>query len=691
MIYKDLKIEGTKLNRSIFFVSIIVVKIILMGLFSSDYQNLMFIPFVNCFLAGQNPYEFYYQNGLINSFPYLPLMLFIESIGGGYLKLLSVEAVFLRNIIFKIPLLLCDIVSYFILRKMNVRYKYAIIFYFCSPIIFYSTYVHGQLDIIPTAIFLVSIYFLINWKKDRNLVLYSLFVALAIACKSHILAALPILFFYISKKKNYIVAIESLIISFLIVVAVSLPFFGDGFINTVLLNKEQSVLTLVNIDYGQLVLALPIVVLTIVYLNVYDLNYFNKDLLISMLSMLFSIFLICVSPMPGWYVWIVPLYALYFAIVDESKYKVMTLYALFNVLYIVFFIFLHQTDYVDIYFLEKSLQSLKINNITLTTIVFTIMVGTLCVIVYKIYNFGIASNMLYKRRGNSFVIGIAGDSGAGKSKLLEKIENLFGTERDILFIEGDGDHRWARNDDNWEQYTALNPQANYLYKQADNIRDLKRGNHVLRRDYDHNTGRFTHSKRVDSKKYIVLCGLHSLYLPALRDELDLKIFMDTDNELRNYWKIQRDTQTRGYSKEAIVKQIEKRIPDAEKYIYPQKEYADLVITYFDNTLKSCYEDDHKVALSVKFTFGLNVDVEPLTNVFYECGINTKHIICDDFLHQILEFDALDIDEYIDFEKIAEKIVPQYEDFFTYSPKWGERAEGIIQIVLLYMISLKMKG
>ncbi len=71
------------------------------------------------------------------------------------------------------------------------------------------------------------------------------------------------------------------------------------------------------------------------------------------------------------------------------------------------------------------------------------------------------------------MIGIAGDSGAGKTRLLEKIEHLFGTGKDILFLEGDGDHRWERGDENWEQYTALDPQANYLYRQAENIKNLR--------------------------------------------------------------------------------------------------------------------------------------------------------------------------------------------------------------------------
>ena len=685
------KVKDTKFNRCLLIGMMIVLKFILMGLFSSDYQDSMFIPFVSTFLSGNNPYDYYYQNNLISSFPYFPFMLLIESVGGGIIKLFSITNIFLRNLVFKIPLLLFDLLGFWALRKIGVRFKYAYVFYFCSPIIIYATYVHGQLDIIPTVFLLISLLFLLDWKNKHNLLVYSVFLGLAVGCKFHIMAAVPILFFYVVKKKDYLTSIKYHLLSAFIVALSCIGFWGDGFVHTVLMNKEQTALTAVSLDYGAVTLAIPVVALMIIYLNTYELNYFNKDLLISMLGMLFTVFLIFLSPMPAWFVWAVPFYALYFGIVTEDKYKVMMVYMAFNVVYLVYFIFLHQTDYTDIIYLGKSLQWLKINNGTARTFIFAIMVSCLVTIVYKIYAFGIASNNLYQRRGKSFVIGIAGDSGAGKSKLLEKIEHLFGTEKDVLFIEGDGDHRWARNDDNWEKYTALDPHANFLYRQADNIRKLKRGNHVERSDYDHDTGKFTERHRIDAKKYIVLCGLHSLYLPALRDELDLKIFMDTEQELRNFWKIERDTRTRGYSKEAIVAQIEKRIPDAKKYIYPQKECADIIITYFDKTLKSCYEDNHEVSLSVRFELSLNMDVEPLLKSFEKYGVHPEHRICDDFYHQEISFDGKEILNDIDFGHIAEQNIPQYEDFFTYDPNWGTDVEGVIQVMLLYMISEKMRG
>lgn len=684
-------LQNTKNNKKIVVGLIIVFKIMLMGFFSSDYQNKMFVPFVNAFLSGKNPYNYFYENSLHPSFPYFPLMLLIESVGGLLLKLFNPTSIFIKNLLFKLPLLMFDILGFRVLLRLRVRFKYLVVFYFCSPVILYATYIHGQLDIIPTTLLVLAIYFLLDWKNEHNLLLYAMFLGLAISCKAHILAAVPILFFYVAKKRDYLISIKTLLISFITVAIFTIGFWGEGFIHTVLFNREQALLTSVGITYGTVSLLIPIAVLIIVYLNAYELNYFNKNLLISMIGILYTLFLICLSPMPAWFIWIVPFYTLYFCFIIEDKYKQMFMYAIFNAIYMIYFCFFHITNNVDIIFLGKNLQWIKVDNASARSIIFTIMVTCLGVIAYKIYCGGIASNNLYRRGAESFAIGIAGDSGAGKSRLLDKIENLFGSGKDVLFIEGDGDHRWARNDNNWEQYTALNPQANFLYRQAEDIKRLKSGNYVFRSEYNHDTGNFTKKKKVNTKKYIVLCGLHSLYLPLLREELDLKIFMDTDSVLRNYWKIQRDIVKRGYSKEKVVEQINRRLPDAEKYIYPQKQYADVVITYFDKTLKDCYAENHKEEISVKFELSIDMNVEGLIKTFGLYGVHPEHWICDDLYHQGLSFDGKEIQNNIDFERIAEINIPQYEDFFTYYPQWGKDVEGVIQIILLFMISEKMKG
>ncbi len=97
-------------------------KILLMGIFSSDYQIRMFMPFVETFLSGErDPYDFYYKNQMLSSFPYPPLMLLIESIGGLFVQWFHPGFNFLRNLLFKIPLLIFDILGFVFIRKISQK------------------------------------------------------------------------------------------------------------------------------------------------------------------------------------------------------------------------------------------------------------------------------------------------------------------------------------------------------------------------------------------------------------------------------------------------------------------------------------------------------------------------------------------------------------------------------------------
>ena len=171
------------------------------------------------------------------------------------------------------------------------------------------------------------------------------------------------------------------------------------------------------------------------------------------------------------------------------------------------------------------------------------MISVFAVLLVLMYKQGFVDNARFKHSSRPFAIGVAGDSGAGKSEMLALIDSLI-TKRRVLNIEGDGDHRWDRYDENWKNVTALDPQANYLYRQASNIKNLKDGKPVKRVDYDHDTGTFTDKKKILPNSYIVICGLHAFYLPQMRKVLDLTVYMDTDEELRRHWKIVRDTTLR---------------------------------------------------------------------------------------------------------------------------------------------------
>ena len=176
-------------------------------------------------------------------------------------------------------------------------------------------------------------------------------------------------------------------------------------------------------------------------------------------------------------------------------------------------------------------------------------------------------------------IAITGDSGSGKTTISKIIKNIF---NDSFILECDRYHKWEREDINWNKYTHLNPEANYISKMTTDVFDLKIGKNIYQVDYDHKSGKFTDKTLIESKKNIIVCGLHSLYLPD--NIINLKIYIDTDDNLRTHWKIKRDMKKRGYSFEKIMEQINNRKCDFDMYIHKQKKEADIIINYYTNTI-----------------------------------------------------------------------------------------------------------
>ena len=239
-------------------------------------------------------------------------------------------------------------------------------------------------------------------------------------------------------------------------------------------------------------------------------------------------------------------------------------------------------------------------------------------------------------------IAIAGDSGSGKTTITKILKNIFNNS---FILECDRYHKWERNNKNWENYTHLNPEANFITKMENDVFDLKIGNNIYQIDYDHKTGRFTDKELIESKENIIICGLHSLYMSD--NILNLKIYMDTDDNLRIPWKIKRDIIKRGYTIEKIYEQINNRKYDFDKYIKIQREKADIIINFYTDNIFDINNFD--------------INFEP--NIYLKIGIKSSYNI-ENFTHELTIEKVQIIDGFFflyfkdknDYEEIIKKIV-----------------------------------
>ncbi len=181
------------------------------------------------------------------------------------------------------------------------------------------------------------------------------------------------------------------------------------------------------------------------------------------------------------------------------------------------------------------------------------------------------------------LIGVAGDSGCGKSTFLRRLTDLFG-EDFVTVICLDDYHCLDRKQRKETGITALDPRANNFDLMAEQMKALKEGRGIDKPIYNHETGLLDPPERVEPNHVIVIEGLHPLYDERVRSLLDFSVYLDISDEVKIAWKIQRDMAERGHRYEDVLFAINARKPDFTAYIDPQKQYADVVIQVLTTNL-----------------------------------------------------------------------------------------------------------
>ncbi len=181
---------------------------------------------------------------------------------------------------------------------------------------------------------------------------------------------------------------------------------------------------------------------------------------------------------------------------------------------------------------------------------------------------------------NTILLGIAGGTGSGKTTLADKLVDSFGRDEVSILRH---DNYYKRHDEMcYEDRTKLNydhPDAFDTELLCEHIRALKKGFEIQMQLYDYSVhNRSDRTVLVAPAPVIVLEGILIFAEPSLCELMDIKVFVDTDADVRILRRIVRDVKERGRSLDSVIDQYLTTVkPMHEQFVEPSKRRADIII------------------------------------------------------------------------------------------------------------------
>jgi phosphoribulokinase len=180
------------------------------------------------------------------------------------------------------------------------------------------------------------------------------------------------------------------------------------------------------------------------------------------------------------------------------------------------------------------------------------------------------------------ILGVVGDSATGKTTITRGLVRMLG-ETNVTHIAADDYHRYDRRQRAEHSITPLHPDCNYIDIMERHFAELHDGRPILKPVYQHKDGTFGAPVYVKPEQFTVIEGLLGYHTEELRNCYDVRVFLAPPEDLRRQWKVQRDCSRRGYTTDQVLEELDRREPDSELYIRPQKRWADMVVSFQPGT------------------------------------------------------------------------------------------------------------
>jgi uridine kinase len=556
--------------------------------------------------------------------------------------------------------------------------------YWLSPIVILASYWLGLNDLVPVLLLSLALYFTRNLQLKHAGFLYGA----AVSAKLSMILAAPLFLIYLYQNK----ALRQKLPDYLTGLLGSSLLFGLPFLaskaglHMLLSNPEMGKVYQFSLELGKgsVIHLLPMAYFLMLYLT-WRVRRLNFDLFTTLLGLAFFLVVLMTPASPGWFTWILPLLVAYQINSDRVAVLLVagfsTMYALANVLVI-------PSPALSIAVPEDwpTTATLAIPLTSTFSLIHTFIAALGVVLGLRIWRETIGSNDYFRLSRKPFVIGIAGDSGAGKDTLSDALVGLFG-RHSVATLSGDDYHLWDRQKPMWQVMTHLNPMANDLESYANDLIALTDGREISARHYDHQTGKMSRPAHIKSNDIIIASGLHALYLPILRQCYDLSIYLDIDEGLRRYLKVVRDVHQRGHTEERVLSSLAKREPDSERFVRPQAEHADLVMSLLPIHPRLLNDTSGKQALRYKLEVRSKNSLNEMSLTRVLTGVCGLHV------DVTINHDGSEVQMIIEGESSAEDMAlgahmlfPKLLAFLDIAPQWQNGVLGLMQLITLSHIN-----
>jgi uridine kinase len=577
-------------------------------------------------------------------------------------------------------LVVADIALLFTLRALfDVKDRVLLSLYWLSPVIVFAVYFLGANDLVPVALLSGALLAL----RGRRNGLAGMICGAAVSAKLSMLLALPLIAIYLYRNKSMRRHCAEFALGLAaVLLLLEVPFLLSN--NAVAMLSHNPELGkawefALGIGNDRSLIVLPAAYLLMLY-SCWRIRRVSFDLLHVLLGVAFFLVLLTTPAAPGWFVWVMPLLVYYQAMSGRVS---IVLVSAFSIAYILIALLTSPSPIVMGATPEPARLVLNLHAYPrVVNVVNSVLIAFGLVLVWRIWREAVRQNDYFRLSRKPVVIGIAGDSGAGKDTLVDSIIGLLG-QHSVVRVSGDDYHHWDRHKPMWQVMTHLNPRANNLERFATDVMSLANGRSVQARHYDHASGKMSKPHTVASNDFVIASGLHALYQPLLRERYDLTIFLDIDEGLRRYFKIQRDVHKRRHSLETVLASIEKRTGDAERFVHPQAAHADLVLSLqpiHPRILKDPGDDKPlRFKLVVSSRHGLHEQSLERTLVGI-CGLHVDTVLVGDESTVKMTIEGETIAD--DVAMAAQQLIPHAAVLLDQSPCWEDGIAGLMQLIVL---------